>query len=164
MRFISILLFGLFLLTPIACTSSIPAAPVGEHISGIIRYEGNAQSALTRPALQVVAAVEFPPNGIPHGLLVIERPDFGTGIQYDIANLPVYSYKVAANIVDLNNPQAEATQLPLGGYPDTCTLVLAPGQGLVQVVEDVPVTGIDIQLFDQGGMADPCFAALGSSP
>ena len=52
----------------------------------------------------------------------------------------------------------------LGGYPDACTLMLVPDAGLVEVEEDAPVTGIDIQLFDGQGMSDPCFAALGGQP
>jgi hypothetical protein len=164
MKLSHILLFGLSLL-PVACNSSIPDAAPGGRISGVVRYDGQAHLALARPALEAIAAVAFPPPALPHGVLVIEKPDFSQGgIRYELANLPVYAFKVAAQIIDLGNPQTDPAQLPLGGYPDACTLMLVPDAGLVEVEEDAPVTGIDIQLFDGQGMSDPCFAALLGQP
>ena len=164
MKLSHLLLVGLSLLV-MACNSNIPDAPQGGRLSGVVVYNGQAHLAFSRPALEVFASVTFPPPALPHGILVIEKPDFSQGgISYELANLPEYSFKIAAQLIDLNNPQIDPSQLALGGYPDACTLMLVPDGGLVEVQENTAVTGIDIQLFDGQGMSDPCFAALEVQP
>jgi hypothetical protein len=164
MKLSHILFLGQSLLL-VACNSNIPDPAPGGRIAGVVRYDGQVHLALARPAIEVIAAVAFPPPALPHGVLVIEKPDFSQGgIRYELANLPVYGFKVAGQIIDLDNPQTDPAQLPLGGYPDACTLMLAPDAGVVEVKEDASVTGVDIQLFDGQGMSDPCFAALGGQP
>jgi hypothetical protein len=161
MKLPHLLLLGVSLL-PLTCRSSIPDARQGGRISGVVRYDGKAHLAFSRPALEVFASVMFPPPALPHGVLVIEKPDFGQGgIPYELANLPVYRFKVAARLVDLDSPQPDLTQVALGGYPDTCML-LVPDAGLVDVDGDNPITGIDIRIFDP--MADPCIAELDGLP
>jgi hypothetical protein len=158
MRSIALALFGLLLLSP-AC-SNIPTAPPGDRIVGTVHYQGSAHAALSRPALQIFAAVQFPlePTQIPHGLLVIENPDLQNGVGYELTYVPIYRYKVGAQLIDLAHPDADPSTLPLGGYPDMCTFALVPDGGLVEVQNDVAATGIDIELYDLGGMTDPCFA------
>jgi hypothetical protein len=164
MKISHLLLIGLSLLA-LACNSNIPDAPHGGRVSGVVVYNGQAHLAFGRPALEVFATVTFPPLALPHGILVIENPDFSQGgIRYELANLPAYSFKFAAQCVDLNNPQTDPSQLALGGYPDTCTLMIIPEGGLVEVQENSAVTSIDIQLFDSQGMSDPCFATLDGQP
>jgi hypothetical protein len=163
MRTIQLALLGLIPVS-FACTSDIPSRPPGDRISGTLRYDGNAHLALSRPALQVFASIAIPPSGTPHGIVVLENPDFTEGVVYELAMLPEYDYKVAAQIIDLNNEDTDQAQLPFGGYPDMCTLLLAPTAGLVQVKEQIAAIGIDIQLFDGSGMMDPCFVTLGEIP
>jgi hypothetical protein len=158
----------LFMLPLSPACSEIPAPPSGHRISGTVRYQGDVQDKLSRPALLVLAGVRFPLEAtqFPHGIVVIERPDFSHGVDYEIVYPPTYGYKVAAQLVDLDNLEQDQAQLPVGGYPDMCTL-LTPEVGLVQVQDDVAAVGIDIVMFDMGGMADPCFTlseAGGSDP
>jgi hypothetical protein len=108
--------------------------------------------------LEVFAAVAFPPPALPHGVLFVEKPSVGaTGVAYQLDNLPVFGFKIAAQLVDLAQSQSDTAPSTVGGYPDACTLLVADA-GLVEVKADAEVTGIDIRLFD--AMADPCFATI----
>ena len=153
---------SLFLLLPLAlaCSSSIPDPPAGDRISGTIRYQGTMTEHFSHPALQVVASIDFPPTSIPHGFLLIDRPNFSSGVAYELAYLPRQAYKVAAQIADLDNAALDDGAKPLGGYPDSCTLLLSADAGLVEVRETEATVGIDFQLYDQMGMEDPCWQAI----
>jgi hypothetical protein len=143
----------------LACSSNIPAATEGERIAGRVRYDGDAHRSLSRPALQIMASIDFPPTRTPHGLLVIENPSFPGTVAYELTFLPSQSYKVAAQIIDLDNPDAGSGTLPLGGYPNLCALLQAGDIdiAMVTVTEDLPAMDVDLQLYDEGGLADPCF-------
>jgi hypothetical protein len=148
------------LLLTSACGTDIPEPPPGDHISGTVQYEGQIDPSLVRPALQIMASVDFPPSHVPHGALMIERPSFGSGISYELSYMPRQAYKVSARIIDLANSSTDPLQLPLGGFPDACTLLMAPDAGLVQLLAEAPVTGIDIHMYESGGMADPCWQQM----
>jgi hypothetical protein len=143
-----------------ACGTDIPETPPGDRVSGTIAYAGQVDPSLVRPALQIMVSVDFPPSHVPHGMLVIERPDFSGGIPYELTYLPRQDYKVSARIVDLADASLDPTQLPLGGYPDACTLLMVPDAGLVHVLGEAPVAGIDIRMYESGGLADPCWLQL----
>lgn len=150
------------------CTSQYPQVPEGNRISGTIRYRGSALSAMARPVVRAYASVTFPPIGQPNGVTIVNPPDVvsqltGPGLPYEIAWLVPYNYKVIAQIVDLENPSLNYTALPLGGYPDYCTLV-HPGEGLVAVNEAKPTRNTDFGIYDQAGANDPCTLALCPQP
>jgi len=146
-----------------ACTSEYPLAPEGNRISGTIKYRGSALSAMRRPVVRAYASVTFPPAGQPNGVAIVNPPDLvsqltGPGLPYEIAWLVPYSYKVIAQIVDLDNPNVDYTALPLGGFPDYCTL-MHPGEGLVAVNENKPAASTSFGIYDQAGATDPCTLA-----
>jgi len=147
-----------------ACTSEYPQVPEGNRISGAIKYHGSALSSMRRPVVRVNASVTFPPVGQPNGVTMVNPPDLvsqlmGPGLPYEIAWLVPYSYKVTAQIVDLDLPNLDYAALPLGGYPDYCTLV-HPGEGLVGVNEDKSAASTNFGIYDQAGANDPCTLAL----
>ena len=144
----------------LACSSNIPGEPEGRRIAGAVRYDGTAHRSLGRPALQIMASIDFPPSRTPHGLLVLERPGFPGAVDYELTFLPSQGYKVAAQLIDLDKPGADSENLPLGGYPNLCALLVAGDAGMVAVTEDIPATDVDIQLYDNGGLADPCLLQM----
>jgi len=110
---------------------------------------------MQRPGLRVLLFIDFPPTGNVFGVTLIEKPNLAAGVPYALNWLIPYQYKVVGQLVDIDAPDLDQTQLPLGGYPDFCTL-MRPGEGLVDVTKDVPKTDIDITLYDQAGALDPC--------
>jgi hypothetical protein len=141
----------------LACSSDIPAEPEGARIAGHIRYDGDAHRALGRPALQIMACIDFPPTRTPHGLLVVDKPTFPGTVDYELTFIPSQTYKVAAQLIDLDSPGAGSETLPAGGYPNLCALLAPDAVGTVTVTDDVAADNVDIQLYDGGGLADPCF-------
>jgi len=140
-----------------ACTD-IPEAPTGGCILGKISYQGSAHLAMKRPAVRVMVVVDFPPSAGPLGFQIIERgeqPNFPVQVSYELKGIVPYQYKVVAQLIDLANPDAAATQLPLGGYPNFCAL-LAPDRGWIAVSKVAAVTGADFSLYDNAGTTDPC--------
>ena len=155
----------LFSLCLCGCTD-IPAATVGGRILGKISYQGTAHQTMKRPAVRVMVVVDFPPSSGPLGFQIIERgeqPNFPAQVSYELLGIVPYQYKVVAQLVDLAEPEAAATQLPLGGYPNFCAL-LAPDQGWVVVRDDAPVTGADFSLYDNAGTTDPCNTSTSVCP
>jgi len=147
-----------------ACGSEYPPIPKGERISGTLRYQGTALSSMRRPVVRTYASVTFPPLVQPNGMVILNPPDLvtaltGAGLPYELIWLPPHRYKVAAQIVDLDALDMDYSALPLGGYPDYCTL-LSASDGLVAVTEDVPTTGTDFGIYDQAGSGDPCTLAI----
>ncbi|HEX7508072.1 MAG TPA: hypothetical protein VF550_14945 [Polyangia bacterium] len=145
------------------CSSEYPPVAEGNRISGTIRYRGSALSSMRRPVVRAYASVTFPPVGQPNGVAIVNPSDLvsqltGPGLRYEIAWLVPYSYKVIAQIVDLDNPNADYTALPLGGFPDYCTL-MHPGEGLVEVNENKPAASTSFGIYDQAGAMDPCTLA-----
>jgi hypothetical protein len=132
----------------------VPAPPAGRAISGHILYQGQVQRSFEHPALQVAALAVVPPPGRPHGAAFIDRPDLSQPVAYALHNLPPWKYKLVARLFDAAHAMEDA-KLPTGGFPDFCTFVGAP-EGNVPVLEDVPTSGIDITLYDDGGAMDPC--------
>jgi hypothetical protein len=110
---------------------------------------------MKRPGLRVMLFVDFPPSGGDFAMVLIENPNLAAGVPYAINWITPYKYKVAGQLIDIDAPDADATQLPAGGYPDFCTL-LHPDEGFVNVTDSVPNTGIDFTLYDQAGALDPC--------
>lgn len=158
-------LAALFALTLGSCTD-IPAPAVGGRILGTISYSGSAHQTMKRPAVRVMVVVDFPPSSSPLGFQIIEageQPQFPAKVSYELKGIAPYSYKVVAQLVDLADPEAAATKLPLGGYPDFCSL-LAPDQGWILVSKDAPATGVDFTLFDNAGTEDPCNASTSICP
>jgi hypothetical protein len=148
----------------VACTSEYPPVPEGNRVSGTLSYRGSALSAMRRPVVRAYASVTFPPVGQPNGVTFINAPDLvsqltGPGLPYEIAWLVPYNYKVIAQIVDMDNPNLDYTALPLGGFPDYCTLV-HPNEGLVVVKEDKPAADKNFGIYDQAGANDPCTLAV----
>jgi hypothetical protein len=114
--------------------------------------------------VRAYASVSFPPVGQPNGMTIVNPPDLaatlvGAGLPYEIVWLAPYGYKLIAQIVDLDDPDIDYSALPLGGYPDYCTL-LRPGDGLVTVREEIPTTGTDFDIYDHAGSGDPCTLGL----
>jgi hypothetical protein len=148
-----------------SCTE-IPAATLGGRILGKISYQGAAHLTMKRPAVRVIVVVDFPPSSGSLGLQIIEQgeqPDFPRQVSYELKGIVPYQYKVVAQLIDLAAPDAAATQLPLGGYPNFCAL-LAPDQGWVVVNNDTPVTGADFSLYDNAGTDDPCNTSTSICP
>jgi hypothetical protein len=110
---------------------------------------------MKRPGLRVLLFVDFPPSGSDFALVVIENPNLAAGVPYAINWITPYKYKVVGQLIDIDAPDADQTQLPAGGYPDFCTL-LHPDEGFVDVTDGAPNTGIDFTLYDQAGALDPC--------
>jgi hypothetical protein len=148
---------SLLALALLGCENHLPDPPVGGMIRGQLRYGGVAHQQFTRPAVQIAALAMLPPpsGARPHGLQVIENPDFSRPIDYQLANLPEFSYKVVALIADVADPQADQSKLPTGAYPNMCALVTSP-QANVPVSATGPTTNIDISVYDSGGAQDPC--------
>jgi len=139
-----------------ACDSELPEPPPGGRITGTVRYVGDAHRDLHRPGLQVAAFATFPPSGPPHAIAVLE-PDDGdlTAVPYELANLaPFDGYRVFARVAELEDPTGGPMDLPLGGYPSFCALTRPEGR--VTVTVDGPTAGIDIDVYDDGGLDDPC--------
>jgi hypothetical protein len=158
-------LFTAVLLGLCSCTD-IPAPAAGGRILGTASYQGSAHQTMKRPALRVMALVDFPPSSSPLGFQIIEadeQPSFPSAVAYELKGIAPYVYKVAAQLVDLDDPNAAATQLPLGGYPNFCSL-LEQDQGWVTVTEAVPATGIDFTVYDNAGTEDPCNATTSICP
>jgi hypothetical protein len=152
----------------VACGSEYPPVPKGDRISGTIHYRGTALSSMRRPVVRAYAAVSFPPVGTPNGMVMLNPPNLvaalvGAGVPYEIVWLAPYGYKVIGQIVDLDDPSIDYSALPLGGYPDYCTL-LRPGEGLVTVSGDTPITGTDFGIYDQAGSGDPCTLGICPQP
>jgi hypothetical protein len=148
-----------------SCTD-IPAPAVGGRILGTISYSGSAHKTMKRPVVRVMVVVDFPPTSGPLGFQIIEageQPNFPAKVSYELKGIVPYSYKVVAQLVDVADPDAAATKLPLGGYTDFCSL-LDPSQGWVLVSQDAPATGIDFTLYDNAGTEDPCNASTSICP
>ena len=146
-----------------ACSDQVPAVASGNRISGHVRYGGTAFQGMSRPAVRIAVAYDFPPSSQPYGLLTIERVNLAaelasTGVPYEMAWLSPFAYKVYGQLIDVDMPGTDATLLPAGGYPDFCTLSRA-GEGMVTVTEAAPATGVDFVLYDGAGATDPCSAA-----
>jgi len=159
------LLAGLFLLALPACTN-IPAEPTGDRILGSIAYLGNAHLSMKRPAIRVMVNLEFPPLSDPRAFQIIEdgeQPGFPTKVVYELKGIDPFAYKLAAQLVDLAAPDIAATKLPLGGYPDFCSL-MSPEAGWVVVDKYAPVRSADFQLYDNAGTEDPCNASATVCP
>ena len=147
------------------CTD-IPAPAAGGRILGTISYRGTAHQTMKRPAVRVMVVVDFPPSAGPLGFQIIEageQPTFPTRVSYELRGIAPYVYKVVAQLVDLADPNAAATVLPLGGYPDFCSL-LDPGKGWVPVTQVAPASNIDFTLYDNAGTEDPCNASTSICP
>jgi hypothetical protein len=143
-----------------AC-SEIPDETPGDRILGTVTYEGSAHLALRRPAIRVMLDLEFPPVSDPIAFHIIEadeQPSFPLQARYELKGIDPYRYKLLAQLVDLAAPGIPATSLPLGGYPDFCSL-LSPETGWVEVRHDQPITQADFQLYDRAGAEDPCNTA-----
>jgi hypothetical protein len=154
-----------FMLQLCACTD-IPAPVPGGRILGTASYQGTAAQTMKRPALRVMAVVDFPPSASPLAFQIIEageQASFPAKVAYELKGIAPYMYKIAAQLIDLDEPDAAATQLPLGGYPSFCSL-LDPARGWVTVTQDAPTTGIDFTLYDNAGTEDPCNAATSICP
>jgi len=110
---------------------------------------------MKRPGLRVLLFVDFPPSGGELAMVLIDSPNLAADVPYAINWITPYKYKVVGQLIDIDAPDADPTQLPAGGYPDFCTL-LHPDEGFVNVTDGVPNTGIDFALYDQAGALDPC--------
>jgi hypothetical protein len=123
--------------------------------------------AMQRPAFRVAAAVDFPPTGHPHAATILEQKtnyDFATLTPFELRGLSPYRYRVFAQIVDLTVADPDSTVLPLGGYPDLCALISAD-RGWIDVTAEAPVVlDTPIQLYDSGGMGDPCMTPPAPAP
>lgn len=133
-----------------ACDSDLPPAEEGLRVVGEVTYAGNAQAAYARPAVLVSLFTEFPPMSPPRGTVAIESPSFGAAIPFEIVGVPAGSYKIAAQVIDLD--VASSTGAPTGSYPSYCAL-LAPVANIT-VQNDTPTTGLNMVIYDAGG--DPC--------
>lgn len=138
----------------LACDSELPDPDEGHTIQGEVTYAGTAAAAMGRPRLSIAAFAEFPPMGPPRASLVLPVPASGQAVAYTLRNVPEYSYKVVASIVDLDAPGAMGG--PSGGYPNLCAVLFSPA-GNVTVVSDEAVGGVDVVVYDGGN--DPCFRA-----
>jgi hypothetical protein len=161
----AVMLLSSLWLSLCACTE-IPPPETGRRILGTVSYQGTIHQIMKRPALRVMAIVDFPPSSTPLGYQLIEadeQPDFPASVSYELKGIEPYAYKVLAQLVDLYDPDASTSQLPLGGYKNFCSL-LDPAQGWVPVTEAAPATGIDFALYDNAGAEDPCNASTGICP
>jgi len=143
-----------------ACASEYPEVGKGGSISGKIHYHGSALGSMTRPALRASASIAFPPVGQPNAIMIVDQPDLmatlpGDGLTYELLWLKPYHYKVTAQIVDLDQPNQDYSMLPLGGFPDYCTLP-RDNEGLVNVTKTTPTEGTDFTIYDLAGTSDPC--------
>jgi hypothetical protein len=139
---------------------------VGGRILGTIFYTGSAHQTMKRPAVRVMVIIDFPPSSGALGFQIIEageQPTFPAMVSYELKGIVPYTYKVVAQLVDLAEPEAAATKLPLGGYPNFCSLP-DPGQGWVLVSKDAPATGVDFTLYDNPPTEDPCSASTSLCP
>lgn len=147
---------GLALL--VGCDDDLPDA-VEQEISGTVSYAGPAEFA--NPVAQVIVSASFPPVGQPHGVAVLEAPDFAAGpVPFSIPGIPAHSYFVVASYADAQDLTNQTN--PTGAFPNFC-VVLAPVAGPVTVGVDEAIANIDITLYDGGGTTDPCFAMLPTS-
>lgn len=142
-----------------ACGTELEPAPAGGVVSGTLRYDGAAHFAFERPAITVALFASFPPEGIPHGTVQYENPDTLAPIPYELDYVQAFDYFLIAQIIDVNapiDPDALPTG-PVGAFPNTCAL-FASETGPVPVSMDAPTEGIDVVLYDNGGLDDPCGA------
>ena len=133
-----------------SCESDLPDPAEGNRITGKVSYTGGGAAALHSPALSIAAFAEFPPMGPPRGSVVVVNPTFP--VTYELKNVPTASYKIVAEIVDLDNPQAMGR--PSGGYPSLCAVLFSPVPN-VAVSPTQAKANVDITMYDGG--ADPCF-------
>jgi hypothetical protein len=146
-----------------ACTNQLPPEPQGGRISGTVTYTGQANQAFARPGLVVSAFFIYPPSGSPHAFATLDMPAGTTMMAYELRNLPVGNFRILASAVDLTAPTATGpTDNPTGGYPSMCALTTPAAD--VPVTADVPVSDINITLFDHGGNADPCYRDTTACP
>lgn len=139
----------------LGCGTEIPEAPKGERVSGTLSYAGTAAATMGRPLARVMMFIDFPPSGSPHAMLSIERPDFSKPVPYVLDWVTPASYKVLAQLIDLDSPNTDITTLPAGGYPNFCALS-SPTQGFVAIQSHAPVQNVDVTLYDLAGQTDPC--------
>jgi hypothetical protein len=146
-----------------ACSNQLPPEPTGGRISGTVTYTGQANQAFARPGLIVSAFFTYPPSGAPHAFATLDMPVGTTMMAYDLRNLPVGDFRIVASAVDLAAATVTgSTDNPTGGYPSMCALTTPAAD--VPVTADVPVSDINITLFDQGGNADPCYRDTTACP
>jgi hypothetical protein len=138
------------------CGSKYPPERQGGIISGHVTYAGAMTATLARPTLRVVATIDFPPSGQPHGIVQFDRPILPGTVAFELRNLPVWRYKIIAQLFDADHPAQSqaASPLPFGGWPNFCALGQA--SSLVESLPDAPVHDIDFTIYDQSGGTDPC--------
>ena len=154
-----------FLLALPACTD-IPDEPPGGRILGSISYLGTVHLSMRRPAIRVLANVDFPPTSDPIAFQIIEAGEqkgFPTKVDYELKGIDPFQYKLVAQLVDLLAIDIAATELPLGGYPDFCSL-MSPEAGWVVIDKKTPVKAADFQMYDNAGSEDPCNAPATMCP
>lgn len=146
-----------FIMGSMACDSSYPEEPTGIEIRGVVTYVGTAHRNLERPAIGVFAFASWPPGGPFHASWVheIDDPDDlnsfpQAGFSYVLRYLTPYDYHIIATITDLEDPNGSFWAA--GGYPDFCSF----GTTTVSLDGPTSATGVNIELFDEGGYDDPC--------
>jgi len=150
-------------LTIAACSNQLVPAPAGGRISGTVYYSGQANQTYARPGLVVSAFRTYPPSGPPYAFATLDMPPGTTAMAYALRNLPAGPFRVVAMVQDLAAPAITGlTDNPTGGYPNVCALTTSAAD--VTVMTEVPVSGIDITVYDRGGSDDPCHLDKATCP
>lgn len=136
-----------------SCGSTFPDPFLGT-IEGRLFYSGEEHTQLERPAVVVLAFASPLEWNLPTAIGFYPNPVFGEqGLPYELGHLDPYSYTVLATLIDLDNPGSQKKNAT-GFFPNLCEAMIANKK--VEVDLSGPVLGIDIHLYDEGGMSDPC--------
>ncbi len=156
MKITPILCLVLLALGIIACGNEYPDNLAGRRVSGRIFYDGVIDENLSTPAIGVFVYATPPLDmGVPNGTQMFVRPDLvpPEGLAYEVRHLDPYEYTIFAAVIDLDDP--DQTPSTIGAWPDVCSLLIEPV--MLEITENEPLTDLDIHLYDNLGLDDPCF-------
>lgn len=147
------------------CQDELPSQSAGQRIVGTVSYAGEEADDYGEVTVRVSAFPFWPPMGPPIALQEHVNPSLSADDPqpFELKFLGTEStYFVVAQLLDSTAPPQPPNSLPLGSYPNTCAL--GRDEGRIAVLEDAPVEDIGIEVFDEGGSADPCAPELCPDP
>ena len=135
------------------CGSSYPD-PFFGSIQGRLFYEGDQHTHIERVAAAIIVFATPVEWNMPAALRFYMDPVFDQeGMPYELKNLDPYDYTVLATLIDLDEPDSTQDKAT-GFYPNLCEAMILNRKLTVDL--NGPVEGVNIHLYDNGGMTDPC--------